>query len=462
MRLTAGLAVGLAAVASLAAAPAQARTPAALTDPWGPLYLLDLHPVSYGNTVATTDRGMNVVTWRERRSDGTYQATASVQVPGRTWSAPLLVNGTRENAVAVQPVAWGDGNVSVLWETRTAVDEWTFKMRTVDAAGSWGPTVRLRAAPYSFPGYQVDINDAGAIALSWENGDHQDRVAVRRADGTWQTFIPVPVVSPGTNFRYIANPLDVFITRVGQVSVATWGRRVGTAGHYLWLEDLASDGTWKSTRLGPTNGATLGYDWVPESQFAGNSDGDFAAVWSQQDPQTHRWTTFFAYRPSGADIRQPQVLGHYRCDYFYISCGDTALADSGHAIVTWPRTAQDIDIQVARTSLSGRIGATQSVFTVEWSNAYSGVQVAENAAGDATVNLVGGNRQSFDQVFVRCPVGQPCSSPVTKQNSPSWLDPLNTAVSPSGATTMTWVSGCSGGEACRPNHVWARRLVGAR
>ncbi len=205
----------------------------------------------------------------------------------------------------------------------------------------------------------------------------------------------------------------------------------------------------------------LGYDWVPESQFTGNPAGDFAAVWSQQDPQTHAWTTLFAYRESGADLGQPQVLGHYRCDYLYTSCGDTALADSGHAIVTWPRAGQDVDIRVARTSLAGRLGAAQKVFTVDWASIYSGVDVQANAAGDATVNLVGGNKQIIDQVFVRCPGGQACAPAVIKQNDPSWLDALSIAVSPSGATTATWVSGCAGGEACRPNHVWARRLMGA-
>lgn len=457
-RCAAAVVLALAAAMSIPAPPVQAGPRASVTAPWGPLYLLDRTPVGSDVAVATTGRGMNVVAWRERRSDGSYQATAAVQVPGGAWSSPVQVNGASENAVGVQPVEWGDGNVSVLWETRTASDEWTFKMRTVDATGTWGAIVRLRTAPYSFPGYQVDINNAGAIALSWENGDHRVRAAVRRSDGTWQTFGAVPVVSPGTNFRFTANPLDVFINADGHVSLVTWGRRLGTAGHALWLEDLSSGGTWDSTRLGPTDGATLGYNWVPLSRFAGNPAGDFSTVWSQQDPTTHQWSTLFAYRKAGGTLSQPKLLTHFRCDYLYTSCGDTALSASGRAIVAWPRSGKSVDVYVARSSVTGRLGAGQDVFTVDWINAYSGVAVRANAAGDATVNLVGGDEQILRQVFVRCPAGNPCAQAVTRENGPSWLDELQMAVSPSGATTMTWVSGCSGGEACRPDHVWARRL----
>jgi hypothetical protein len=444
---------------TLVAAPAGAGSSTSSPAKWGPLHLLAKQPVTTNVGVASTGLGMSVVAWKARRSDGTFQATADVRVPGATWSQPVLVNSVDENAAAVHLVAWGDGHVSVLWETSTGQDKWTIKMRTVGASGNLGPISTLRTTAYAYPGYQADINDAGAIALSWENGDHTDRVAVRRANGSWQIPVPVPVVSPGPSYRFISNPRDMFISDSGHISVVAWGRLPGTAGNAIWLEDLASDGTWRSTRIGPTNAARLGYDWVPESQFASNPDGDFAAVWPQQDPQSHQWTTLFAYRRAGGILGQAQVLGHYRCDYFYRSCADTAVSDSGQAIVAWPRSAQDVDIEVARSSATGQLGAPQRVFTVAWNHAYNGVAVEANAAGDATVNFTGGTRQVIYQEFVRCAAGHPCASAVARQGGPSWLDVLHFAIGVDGATTATWVSGCSGGEGCRPNRVWARRLT---
>lgn len=459
-RLVAAPAIGLLAPFLLAVTPTADASEARPTTPWGPAYLLYDEQVSANIDVATTGKAMNVVAWRARRSDGTFQATAAVQLPGGPWGAPIPVNAATENAVSVQAVAWGAGNVSVLWERRAAQDSWTFKMRTVDANGDWGQITKLRTATYAFDGYQVDINDAGAVALGWENGDHQARVAVRRAKGSWDLPEAIPVVSPGSSFQYIANPRDLFISNAGKVSVIPWGHLSGTSGNALWLEDLKSDGSWASTRIGPTGGDRLTYNWVPESQFAANPAGDVAAVWPQQDPQTRQWTTLFAYRQSGGALGKAQTLGHDRCDYFDLSCADTALSNSGHAIVAWSQPGQDVDVEVARSSVSGQLGTRQKVFTVDWENAYSGVSVQANAAGDATVSFTGGNRNVISQEFVRCPAGQACASAVPRQNQPSWLDVLHYAITPSGATTIAWVSGCSGGEACRPNRVWARRLTG--
>lgn len=86
--------LALAAAMLFPAPPVQAGQPASVTAPWGPLYLLDRTTVGSDVAVATTGRGMNVVAWRERRSDGSYQTTAAVQVSRGTWSSPVQVTGS--------------------------------------------------------------------------------------------------------------------------------------------------------------------------------------------------------------------------------------------------------------------------------------------------------------------------------------------------------------------------------
>lgn len=441
-------------------APEQLATQPA--GPWGPLTVLANQVVKDESKIATTDQGMHVVTWLARRTDGSFQARAAVQPPGAGWEKPRALSGFAEKAVDVQPVSWGRGNVSVFWERHVGPDDWQFRMRTVGAAGTWGPIITLRTARYAFPGFLVDVNDTGVVVLGWEKGDHRVRVAVRRADGSWRTPGPVPVVSPGTTFRFVSNPRAVFVTNKGHVDVVAWGRQLHQAGNALWLEGLGPDADWRSRLIGPTGGDTLGYDWVPQAQFAAAPNGDVAAVWSQRDPQTHQWTTLLRYVPAGGTVGSAQRLGHHRCDYLYRWCADLAISDTGEAVLAWAKPGSGgLHVDVARTLADGQLSTPQTVYVETVGYVFRGVTVDANAGGDATVNFIGGDAEVFYQEFARCPSTGRCQPLVRRENRPSWLDVLEFAVGPSGAATMTWVSGCSGGEACRPNHVWARRLASA-
>ena len=459
MRLT-GVAVVVAAL-TLAGVAVHADT-SGTAQRWTPPHQLVHEVVTPGQSIVTTERGMTVVAWTARRGAGSFLVRAAVQPRGDTWGRPVVVSGSAEKVAGVQAVAWGAGKVSVFWEREVGRDDWQFRMRTVNAAGAWGPVVTLRTAVHAYPGFLADVNADGVVALSWESGDHRVRVALRGTDRTWRAAPPVPVVSPGAPSRFVDNPRAMFLTDAGQVIVVAWGHRQGSAGS-LWLERLGRADDWHSTRIGPTQGQRLAYNWVPQARFAADPDGNLAAVWSQQDPQTHRWTTLVRYRSTaGGGLGPAQTLGHARCDYLYQWCADVAMGSSGRAVLAWAKPGADGQrVVAARTTRSGRLSAPQTLYAESVDYVFRGVAVEANASGDATINFIGGDAKVFYQEFARCPAGSRCRPLVRRENAPSWLDPLAFTVAPSGVSTMSWATGCAGGEACRPDRVWARRLSAA-
>jgi hypothetical protein len=337
-------------------------------------------------------------------------------------------------------------------------------MRTIGSDGSWRPVRTLLTARYAFPSFEVDVNDVGAILLSWEGGDHHVRSAVLGTDGPWRWLRPIAVQSPGTTFRFIDNPQAAFLTDSGDIRVVTWGRHHGTTGKALWSARFTGSGKWRYARIGPTRNGRVEYNWVDQARFAANGTGDFAAVWSQQNPGTHLWTTRLRYDPAGGGPVRVRTLGHARCDPDWRWCADVATAEDGTAIVAWAKRGKDAQsVFVARKPRHGTLTRTQRLYTETVSYVFRGVAVAANAHGAAVVNFIGGNKQVFLQEFARCPARGRCRPLQSRQDAPSWLDPLGLAVDPAGGTLVAWATGCGGGgEQCRPTDVWARHLRAAR
>ena len=428
-------------VAAMAAPSATASPATTGAGPWGPPTMLYQGKVSPGVAQATSSRGMTVTVFHTNPKTGKPQYLAAVRRGSTGWSAPVPLSSGPVARPTV--LAWGNGNVSVIWQTSAGQDDWLFHLRTVAPDGVWGKAEKLVTATYAYRDYQASINSAGEIALAWANGDLTDRVAVRHQDGTWTLPPAVPVVHPtfgGTPF--IANPLKVFIDDSAQVTDVTWGTR-GSSGRAIWMMRLADDDTWKAERVAPLSGGSLGYDWVPESHFAMDPKGDIAAVYPQQDPSSKQWSTFFAFRPATGPLGKPTLLSHLRCDYLDNSCADVAVADDGSALAAYGARTSDGDVlaTVVRRSADGHFAAPHTISDPMWSPPYQGLRVASDGRGDAIVSFVGGTKQRLFAQFARCPATAACEQALRLTNAPSWLEPWLVTAGPLGGGAVTWVDG---------------------
>jgi hypothetical protein len=444
-------------VGSLATAPSAAEqtTP---SHAWGSVHTVAKERVRLLHDVAIAADGTRVVTWEgvvDRRST----ARAQVRSASGSWSKRVTLSAPGEAVSGVVPVAWGK-NVSVFWERKVGVNDWQFRMRTLGADG-WQRIRTLATAHYAFNGFEVDVDDVGAIVLAWEGGDHRVHAAVLGADGPWRRLRSVAVRSPGTTFRFIDNPRAAFLRADGRPQLVVWGRHRGTKGRALWSARWTG-AKWAYARIGPTGGDRLEYNWVAQTRFAADPGGDLAAVWSQQDPQTRRWTTLLRYDPEGPAKPRVRTLGHARCNPDWRWCADVAMSDAGTAIVAWAQRGSGAqNVLVGRQPRHGGLTRVERLYDETVSYVFSGVAVVANRRGDATVDFLGGGANVIYQEFARCPASGRCLPLEQSRNSPSWLDTAAMAVAPSGATMTAWVTGCIG-EACAHDRVFARELHAPR
>lgn len=409
----------------------------AATDPWGPVHTLEAGRVAPAFSQATSSAGMTVVAFTARPRQGPPTTEIAVQLPGEVWGAtqPLSTGQVLRPSV----LAWGPGNVSVLWQTRApGLDNWRFHELVVAADGTLGAAQTLVLAHYAYPWYQAAVNDSGDLALSWAGGDGHDRVQVRQS-GTWRTYPAVPVEHPtadGTPF--IANPLRLFLSASGVPALVTWGTVAGS-GRIVWLARPTESG-WSTDRIGPVGTGRLGYDWVPTSRFAADPQGDVAAVWSQQDPASHQWTTSYRAWAEDGTPTPRRVLSHLRCDYLWSSCGDVAMTADGSTLLGWaiPTANAGAVARFQRRDPNGVFSPPQSISTPLWSNTYQGIELSANASGDAVVSFTGGTHQTIWSQFARCPATAACEMAQRRDSGPSWLDSWQTSIGPAGGSTVTW------------------------
>jgi hypothetical protein len=438
MRKAALVAVGIGIVSALLASTPPAATAAAADAPWGPPHVLHKGSVSTSVSQVTSSRGMVVAVFRETPHGGPTQVDAAVQLSGRQWGTPIPVSTGK--VARPTAIAWGAGNVSVVWQTPAGTNKWLFHMRTVSPDGTWGATQKLTTATYAYPWFQAAINGTGELALAWVNGDNTDRVAIHHADGEW-TFPPaVPVVHPtfqGTPF--IANPLELFLNDSGQVTDVTWGK-LGSSRRVVWKMRIGTDGVWHHQRIAPINGGVLGYGWVGQAHVAADSSGDFAAIWSQQDASTKHWTTMFRYWPATGAASAITVLSHVACGPDEDSCGDIGMTSDGSVLIAYavPAGGKNVTVSFVRRAADGTFTTPQAVSDALWSAPYQGVRLSNNDRGDALLSFIGGGHQRSYSEFARCPASSACDQAVLRDNGPSWLDLWVTSVGPLGGSTVTW------------------------
>lgn len=405
---------------------------------WGATHVLYGKRVSEEISQATSSRGTTVAVFRTHQK--TQPVKVAVQQAGKPWAKAVPLS---DGPVARPTViAWGRGMVSVIWQSPAGTDNYLFHLRTLSPDGTWQDAERLTTATYAYPVYQAAINDQGAVALAWSNGDLHDRVAVRDAGGHWFYPPALPVVHPTyQGFQFISNPRNVFLDGAGRVTVVTWGNLNGS-GRVLWLLHLTDSHTWQTERIAPIRGSMLGYGWVPQAHVASDAGGDLAVVFSQQAHDSKRWTTMVRYRPADGTLGQPRVLTHERCDKSAQSCGDLAVTRDGTTLLAWPsQPGEDtLVVNFSRRSPSGAFSEPQTVSDPLWDNAYLSrtVSVSANALGDAVVSYDAGDRQSTVPEFARCRSGRPCESPLTS-DAPDWLDSWLVTLGPRGGSTVTWV-----------------------
>lgn len=325
---------------------------------------------TYAPDVAVGPEGITVAVWP--RGDERLHLWISWRRPGRAWSTPRRVPGTR-GAMEAEADFDRDGELVLAWTSGRRVMVVRRPLRE-----AWGaPTTVHRTAAGARgtrPGdLDLAVNGRGGAALSWQTIDDdldatyaRSRVqaAVGGPGGRWSR---ATTLSSGRRDSYGA---EVAVSRTGRVAVV-WDETRGSRGRIMTASRAAGEG-WGESR---TLSRWLAHPSDP--RLADLPSGELAVAWNAGGPtpsiRLRRW------RGSEGWTAATNVPG-VAVDPWWMTVG---MDGKGAVTVAWSNQAKAVWVaeQKPQGWVRARVAPTGSVFY--------GLQLEVNQAGDAVLGWDG-------------------------------------------------------------------------
>ena len=359
--------------------------------------------------VATGPDGTTTITWRRSNGFNTIVQAATRAANATTFSDPINLSATLQDADSPQVATGPDGTTTITWY------RWNGNKNIVQAA-----TRAANATTFSTP---IDVSTAGQDALS-------PQVAIG-PDGTttitwWRSDSPQYVVQAATraaNATTFSTPIDV--SALGQdaenprvatgpdgTTTITWYRFNGNK-NIVQAATRAANATTFST---PIDVSTTGQD-AGSPQVATGPDGTTTVTWSsnnsvQAATRAANATTFSTptdVSATGQNADSPQV----------------ATGPDGTTTITWWRSNSSNNIVQAATA------TPSSVLTV-------------TKTGNGTVTSTPAN--------INC--GTTCTATIASRTTVTL-----TATAGAGSTFSGWSGDCTGTSTCTVSMTQARNVT---
>lgn len=254
-------------------------TPTEVADGNADAYNLDMDVTSDGTAA--------IAVWYQ--SDGTHSiiraATATISSGVATWSSPISISASGQNASQAKVVISNDGTrATAIWRRSTGISGHALQARSATISGNvatWGATYDLSTAINPFDG-QIALSDDGSTAavvwVRWTGSYNTVGFSVGSISGnsgSWSTATDISANGLSAYYPQVALSSD------GSKGVAIWTQTNGS-------ELIAYAAPFEISSGSPTLGATAGLSQSGNSatypQIALSSDGSRAtAVWIRYD-----------------------------------------------------------------------------------------------------------------------------------------------------------------------------------
>lgn len=419
-----GLICGCLIVALALVAPNAAATPE-----WTPVETLSLSGQSaYGAQIAVDPAGNATAVWS--RSDGTHTRIQSSRRPvGGSWSSPVDLSASGQNASAPQVAVDAFGSATAVWIRYDGTSERVQSSRRT-ATGTWSLPVFVSlagSAGEDATSPQVAVDPAGNATAVWSRYDEsgtETRVqsSSRTTSGAWST--PQNRSTAGAGGGY--DP-KVVVDASGDATVVWYLHPSGPGPDTVQVSQRIS-GAWSSPLdLSPADGPSYLH------QVAVDAEGRATVVW-QIDNQTNRiiqsrhqtavgtWSEVDDLSPAGFNSYDPQV----------------AVDAAGNAVAVWALdNISNNQVQASDRPVGGTWSSPVDLSPAE-QNAYS-VQVDVNTAGSAVAIWTGSDGVNYIVQSSRRPVGAAWGSTVDVSTFEGSVGNLQVAVDASGDAAAVWV-----------------------
>lgn len=289
--------------------------------------------------IAVDGSGNLIAVWvRDDGNNDIAQASRSTN-SGVSWSTPVDLSLTGENAGSPRVAADGSGNIVAVWTRSDGSNQRIQASRSTNGGASWSTPAYLSESGVASEHPRVAIDDLGNAIAVWAYDPYAEvRVqASKLAVGSASWSAPVNVSAAGNS---AATP-QVAIDGSG-TAVAVW-RYYGVDGTMIQSSRLASGGaSWSvPAQLSVYPGSS------DNPQVAASGSGNAVAVW-QQSNGSNPIIRFSQSTDGGLSWTVPTELSEPGQSAI---TPEVAVDESGNAVALWRRSNGDNDIiQASRSS----------------------------------------------------------------------------------------------------------------
>ncbi len=274
------------------------------TGSWSaPVDLSSGSPVMPGRPRLAVD-GSIVTTAVWSVSDGARWTVRAASAPlSGTWSAPITVSPTDQDAVEPDLAVAGNGTTMAVWARWNGADRWVAQSSTRPAQQpAWSGPADLSTAGFSVDGVEVATNTFGSrFVATWTatpaSGPSVVQAAVHQ-EGGWRPAVtlsdPAAASSHPTAVVSATNPATV-----------TWLGSTGSGSAVLGAGLPAY-----ATAFGPTVVLSSPDRDGGPPLLAVNTLGDVLAFWGETGPAGEFQPRFAAYDVAGPNVRTLHLAGH--------------------------------------------------------------------------------------------------------------------------------------------------------
>lgn len=369
---------------------------------WSAITRLDNLPGSASEVKVEMDsQGNAIAVWLQKDSEQSSAPSsvyaARYDVEAKTWSAPVLLEQSDENAGFVELAVGPSGRAVAIWIQKDATEQSIFAAVFDEESKAWGAAAPVENANTVARHPHVAVNEKGEAVAVWAQVQAPDsyKAVARRLDADSQSWVGSPTVLPleADVPEGIAETPRVVLDKEGN-AVVVWVNPVGTgtpgpnatvtrsvlASNYDREED-----SWSAAQILQKEGASADAAYSP--RLAINSKGDAVVVWRQHVKRALSNTRFdvvgsFYSRNSTPNWTEARNFDANLESHAYTM--DVALDDSGVATAIWaewPFVTNSSFVEV----LASRLSAEDSAPSIQSIDLGAGLlpRIVLNAAGDA-------------------------------------------------------------------------------
>jgi hypothetical protein len=309
------------------------------------------------------------------RYNGTNQFVQSAVRPaGGSWSAPVDLSATGQDAFNPQVAVDGSGNATAIWYGTNGTN-YIVQSAVHPAGGSWSAPVDLSATGQDASEAQVAVDGSGNATAVWFRSNGTNDIvqsAVRPAGGSWSA--PVDLSATGRN----AGAPQVAVDTSGNAT-AVWQRHNGT--HLIVQSAVRPAGDpWSA----PVDLSATG-QFAQQARVVVDGSGNATAVWFRSNGTNQIVQS--AVRPAGGSWSAPVDLSATGRDAV---SPQVAVDGPGNATAVWDRSNGTNNIvQSAEYRLDSTAPAPPSGLTISPASpaAETAPKVAGSAEAGATVRV---------------------------------------------------------------------------